>query len=80
MDALFFLDFLTHLSSNLTELDSIEVDNENDHAAQIMAREREANLILTCLYFVVEVARRLESFDKPQVALRDAVGKNNPST
>ncbi|KAL1970278.1 hypothetical protein VTN77DRAFT_5438 [Rasamsonia byssochlamydoides] len=64
---------------NLTEPDSIGLENENDHATLIMAREREANLILTCLYFVVEVARRQESFDKAQVVLRDAVAALKPS-
>ena len=46
--------------------------NEQEQAALIIAREREANLILTCMYFMVEVARREERTD---ITLRDAISK-----
>ncbi|KAH8695124.1 transmembrane hyphal anastomosis protein Ham2/Far11 [Talaromyces proteolyticus] len=64
---------------SLVDTESIDLDNEKEHAAYLIAREREANLILTCLYFAVEVARRLESLDRQNVDLRNSIASLEPS-
>jgi hypothetical protein len=64
---------------NMADAECIDLDNEKEHAAFLIAREREANLILTCLYFAVEVARRLESLNKDNVQLRDTIAGLEPS-
>lgn len=61
------------------ETDPVDLENEKEHATYLIAREREANLILTCMYFVVEVARRQEAIDKTDVKLRDAISALQPS-
>ncbi|OKL62634.1 hypothetical protein UA08_01385 [Talaromyces atroroseus] len=59
--------------------DSVDLDDEKEHATYLIAREREANLILTCMYFVIEVARRLEAQHKANVGLRHAISALQPS-
>jgi hypothetical protein len=54
-----------------------DMENENDQATRIIAREREVNLLLTCLYLFVEVARRRERVDRSDTVLRDAIGKGH---
>lgn len=49
--------------------------NENGTTAYAVARNKEANLLLTCLYIIVEVARREEKLEYPNLELRDAFGR-----
>lgn len=58
---------------------SITLESEIEREHNLVAREREANLILTCMYFIVEVARRLEALDKADVRIRDAIVALQPS-
>lgn len=51
----------------------IELDRLN--AGDIAAPEREANLVLTCLYFAVEVGRR----DPQDTSVRNALSESKPS-
>lgn len=60
-------------------VDLNDVDNENSTSAYLAAQEREANLVLTALYLVVEVGRRLEISSPPQTSLRDAVADLKPN-
>ncbi|GAD91534.1 pheromone-dependent cell cycle arrest protein Far11, putative [Paecilomyces variotii No. 5] len=55
-----------------------DVDNENSTSAYFAAQEREANLVLTALYLVVEVGRRLETSNPQQTALRNAIKNLTP--
>lgn len=61
------------------EMTSVDVNNEQQHATYLIARERESNLILTCMYFVIEVARRQEALDRTNVKLRNAISELQPS-
>ncbi|KAJ5612727.1 hypothetical protein N7510_005921 [Penicillium lagena] len=45
----------------------------------IAAPEREANLVLTCLYFAVEVGRRQEAQTPDQTPVRDAFRESDPN-
>lgn len=56
-----------------------DAETENNNSAYTAAQEREANLILTALYLVVEVARRQESSYPQNTSLRDAVAALEPS-
>lgn len=49
--------------------------NENGTTAYVATRDREINLILTCLYIIVEVARREEKLEYSSLELRDAFGR-----
>jgi hypothetical protein len=51
----------------------------NTNSTHLTAREREANLVLTCLYFIVEVARRQEVFDREHAFLRASFASLEPS-
>ncbi|KAF3490634.1 HAM-2 [Arthroderma uncinatum] len=53
--------------------------NENGTTAYIATRDREVNLLLTCLYTVIEVARREEKQDSPNLKLRDAIAALAPN-
>ncbi|KAJ6150975.1 hypothetical protein N7470_007569 [Penicillium chermesinum] len=46
---------------------------------EIPAPEREANLVLTILYFTIEVGRRQEARDTPSTLIRDALSESSPS-
>ncbi|KAL2007355.1 hypothetical protein VTN00DRAFT_8793 [Thermoascus crustaceus] len=59
------------------DLNNIEAENSN--SAYFAAQEREANLILTALYLIVEVGRRQESSYPQNTSLRDAVAALEPS-
>lgn len=50
-------------------------ETENGTAAYYAAREREANLILTAMYLVVEVARKQEESNLDQADLKKDIGK-----
>jgi hypothetical protein len=52
-----------------------EIESESDQATRLIAREREANLLLTCFYLFVEVARRKEHADRSDTSLLDGIGK-----
>ncbi|KAM5475188.1 Factor arrest protein 11 [Microsporum audouinii] len=53
--------------------------NENGTTAYAVARNKEANLLLTCLYIIVEVARREEKLEYPNLELRDAFAALTPN-
>lgn len=59
--------------------DSDGPDAEDANPASIAAYEREANLILTALYLVVEVGRRQEAQDPDQTPVRDALTELKPN-
>ncbi|KAL5339717.1 hypothetical protein BJX70DRAFT_362971 [Aspergillus crustosus] len=54
-----------------SELSAITQDNANP--ALIAATEREANLVLTAFYLIVEAARKQEAQDRRQTPLKDAI-------
>ncbi|KAJ5570191.1 Phosphatidic acid phosphatase type 2/haloperoxidase [Penicillium hispanicum] len=56
--------------------DGIELDRL--HPGDIPAPEREANLVLTLLYFAVEVGRRQESRSSQYTSIRDALAESEP--
>jgi hypothetical protein len=56
--------------------DAIEFERLNP--GDIAAPEREANLVLTLLYFSIEVGRRQESQDSQNTLIRDALAESNP--
>lgn len=56
--------------------DGIEFERLNP--GDIAAPEREANLVLTLLYFSVEVGRRQEAQDSQNILIRDALAESNP--
>lgn len=56
--------------------DGIEFEQLN--SGDIAAPEREANLVLTLLYFSIEVGRRQEAQDPQCTLIRDALDKSNP--
>lgn len=58
---------------------SDKAEPESTNPAYIAASEREANLILTALYVVVEVGLRQETFDLKHTPVRDAVSELNPN-
>jgi hypothetical protein len=51
---------------------------ERLNPGDIAAPEREANLVLTLLYFSIEVGRRQEAQDSQNTLIRDALAKSNP--
>lgn len=59
--------------------DSDGPEAEDTNPASIAAYEREANLILTALYLVVEVGRRQEAQDPDQTPVRDALTELKPN-
>lgn len=59
--------------------DSDVIEPENTSSVHAAASEREANLILTALYFVVEVGRRQEAFDNAHTPIRDEVSELDPN-
>lgn len=69
--------FEKHRTSTGAESDGAEPENANP--AYIAAYEREANLILTALYLVVEVGRRQEAQDPEQTPVRDALTELKPN-
>jgi hypothetical protein len=56
--------------------DGIEFERLNP--GDIAAPEREANLVLTLLYFAIEVGRRQETRDAQNTSIRDALAESNP--
>ena len=64
-------------SSSPSGHDLGETEQGNIHSTHPTAREREANLVLTCLYFIVEVARRQEVFDREHAFLRASFGESD---
>lgn len=56
--------------------DGIEFERLN--AGDIAAPEREANLVLTLLYFAIEVGRRQEARDSHNTLIRDALAGSKP--
>lgn len=64
---------------NALGFDLNNVEAENSNSAYFAAQEREANLILTALYLVVEIGRRQESSYPQNTSLRDAVAALEPS-
>lgn len=52
---------------------------ENVNPAYLAAYEREANLVLTALYLVVEVGRRQEAQDPQQTPVRDVLLESKPN-
>lgn len=56
--------------------DGIEFERLNP--GDIAAPEREANLVLTLLYFAIEVGRRQEARDPQNTSIRDALAQSNP--
>lgn len=59
--------------------DSSDIDYERISPGDIAAPEREANLVLTSLYFAVEVGRRQQARDPQCSSIRDALSSSNPS-
>ncbi|KAJ6177920.1 Phosphatidic acid phosphatase type 2/haloperoxidase [Penicillium mononematosum] len=59
--------------------DSSDVDYERISPGDIAPPEREANLVLTSLYFAVEVGRRQQARDPQCSSIRDALDSSNPS-
>ncbi|KAJ5441551.1 Phosphatidic acid phosphatase type 2/haloperoxidase [Penicillium cf. griseofulvum] len=59
--------------------DSNDVDYERISPGDIAAPEREANLVLTSLYFAVEVGRRQQARDPQCSSIRDALASSDPS-
>lgn len=59
--------------------DSDGPDAEDANPASVAAYEREANLVLTALYFVVEVGRRQEAQDPEKTPVRDALAELKPN-
>ncbi|KGO68156.1 Phosphatidic acid phosphatase type 2/haloperoxidase [Penicillium italicum] len=59
--------------------DSSDIDYERLNPGDIAAPEREANLVLTSLYFAVEVGRRQQARDPQCSSIRDALTSSNPS-
>lgn len=54
------------------------VEFERLNPGDIAAPEREANLVLTCLYFSIEVGRRQEARDPQCTLIRDALAGSDP--
>lgn len=54
------------------------IDFERLNPGDIAAPEREANLVLTLLYFAIEVGRRQEARDAGNTLIRDALAESNP--
>lgn len=69
--------FEKHRTSTGAESEGAEPENTNP--AYIAAYEREANLILTALYLIVEVGRRQEAQDPEQTPVRDALTDLKPN-
>ncbi|KAF7717686.1 Uncharacterized protein PECH_002933 [Penicillium ucsense] len=55
-----------------------DLELERLSPGDIAAPEREANLVLTILYFSVEVGRRQEARDPQNTSIRDALAASNP--
>ncbi|KAJ5718302.1 hypothetical protein N7488_003948 [Penicillium malachiteum] len=51
---------------------------ERLHPGDIPAPEREANLVLTMLYFAIEVGRRQEARDPQYILIRDGLAESDP--
>ncbi|KAJ5757401.1 uncharacterized protein N7511_006095 [Penicillium nucicola] len=64
-------------SSTRTDLNGM--DHERLNPGDITAPEREANLLLTCLYFVVEVGRRQEASRTGCSPIRDTLIQSDPN-
>ncbi|EPS28589.1 hypothetical protein PDE_03535 [Penicillium oxalicum 114-2] len=58
--------------------DPEELELERLNPGDIAASEREANLVLTLLYFSVEVGRRQEAQNAQNTSMRDALAASNP--
>jgi len=58
--------------------DSDGSEFERLNSGDIAAPEREANLVLTVLYFSIEVGRRQEAQDSQCTLVRDALAESNP--
>lgn len=58
--------------------DSEGAESENINPASLAAYEREANLVLTALYLIIEVGRRQEAQDPQQTPVRDALLQSKP--
>jgi hypothetical protein len=56
-------------------VDLKDFEDENGTAAYLATKDREMNLLLTALYFVVELARRLANSTEPNTSLKDEIGK-----
>jgi hypothetical protein len=56
-------------------VDLKDFEDENGTAAYLATKDREMNLLLTALYFVVELARRLDNFTEPNASLKEEIGK-----
>lgn len=59
--------------------DSDGAESVNTISARAAESEREMNLLLTALYFVVEVGRRQESHDPRHTPVRDVLTSSKPS-
>ncbi|KAJ5778885.1 Phosphatidic acid phosphatase type 2/haloperoxidase [Penicillium paradoxum] len=59
--------------------DSNGIDYERLNPGDIAAPEREANLVLTSLYFAVEVGRRQQARDAQCSSIRDTLTDSNPN-
>ena len=62
-----------------TRTDSEVVESENASPVYVAVAEREANLILTALYVIVEVGRRQEAQDVKVTPIRDEVSELHPN-
>lgn len=56
-------------------MDLKDFEDENGAAAYSATKDREINLLLTALYLVIELARRLESSAYPNHDLKDGISK-----
>ncbi|PGH31732.1 hypothetical protein GX50_05511 [[Emmonsia] crescens] len=63
----------------ITNMDVKFFETENGTAAYYAAREREANLILTAMYLVVEVARKQEESNLDQADLKKDIAALKPN-
>ncbi|EQL34321.1 hypothetical protein BDFG_03842 [Blastomyces dermatitidis ATCC 26199] len=63
----------------ITNADAKFFETENGTAAYYAAREREANLILTAMYLVVEVARIQEQSNPDQAGLKNDIAALKPN-
>ncbi|EGE07477.1 pheromone-dependent cell cycle arrest protein Far11 [Trichophyton equinum CBS 127.97] len=80
IEALFtYLQRFFNKDQALVQEDMKAFANENGTTAYVATRDREINLILTCLYIIVEVARREEKLEYSSLELRDAFAALNPN-
>ncbi|OJJ43836.1 hypothetical protein ASPZODRAFT_169125 [Penicilliopsis zonata CBS 506.65] len=74
----FYRVFEKNRVSHSTDSDGA-TEHDNPSPAYVTAIERESNLILTALYFIVEVGRRQESSDPHATSVRNALSMQKPS-